>query len=47
MRPLTLHASALTDSEYALYTNALTDLAGEDTAAPAPHAHGRIRTCIC
>ena len=32
MRPLTLHASALTDSEYDLYTNALLDLAGEDVA---------------
>ncbi|EKM56248.1 uncharacterized protein PHACADRAFT_253274 [Phanerochaete carnosa HHB-10118-sp] len=31
MRPLTLHASALTDPEYSLYTTALLDLAGEDT----------------
>lgn len=30
MRPLTLHASALTDSEYTLYTTSLCDLAGED-----------------
>lgn len=33
MRPLTLHASALTDSEYDLYTNALLDLAGEDVVS--------------
>lgn len=31
MRPLTLHASALTDPEYSLYTTALLDLAGEDS----------------
>lgn len=37
MRPLTLHASALTDSEYALYTDALLDLAGEDALAAHPH----------
>ena len=36
MRPLTLHASALTDSEYTLYTTALLDLAGED---PNEHPH--------
>ncbi|GJE98839.1 hypothetical protein PsYK624_150760 [Phanerochaete sordida] len=35
-RPLTLHASALTDPEYTLYTTALLDLAGED-AASHPH----------
>lgn len=38
MRPLTLHASALTDSEYTLYTTSLIDLAGEDDDART-HAH--------
>ncbi|KIP01875.1 hypothetical protein PHLGIDRAFT_324748 [Phlebiopsis gigantea 11061_1 CR5-6] len=33
MRPLTLHSSALTDSEYNLYTTALLDLAGEDAVS--------------
>ena len=39
MRPLTLHASALTDPEYTLYTTALLDLAGEDSeeTAAVPH----------
>ena len=38
MRPLTLHASALTDSEYTLYTTSLCDLAGEDDIARS-HTH--------
>ena len=38
MRPLTLHASALTDSEYTLYTTSLCDLAGEDDQARS-HSH--------
>ena len=32
-RPLTLHASALTNEEYTLYTTSLCDLAGEDEGA--------------
>ena len=39
MRPLTLHASALTDPEYTLYTTALLDLAGEDFEETAARPH--------
>lgn len=34
MRRLTLHASALTDDEYTLYTHALTELAKVDVNQP-------------
>ncbi|KAI0341304.1 hypothetical protein BDW22DRAFT_1358787 [Trametopsis cervina] len=37
-RPLTLHASALTNEEYTLYTTSLCDLAGEDDDART-HVH--------
>ncbi|KAI0826334.1 hypothetical protein BC629DRAFT_1455410 [Irpex lacteus] len=37
-RPLTLHASALTNEEYTLYTTSLCDLAGEDEDARS-HYH--------
>lgn len=36
MRPLTLHASALNDDEYALFTSSLADLVAPD---PAPTEH--------
>ncbi|KAG5634786.1 hypothetical protein H0H81_000792 [Sphagnurus paluster] len=39
MRPLTLHASALNDEEYDLYTASLNDLAEDDGADGEGHGH--------
>lgn len=44
MRPLTLHVSALSDSEYDLYTTSLNDLASDTTntnTSVSTATHGR------